>query len=171
MRSLYQRATASGALSQTIDHVIHISVDGLRPDAVVALGPALCPGFHRLMIEGTFTLNARSDCDYTNTLPNHTCQMTGRAVLGPGGHGISFNSDTGSTIAEAHGSYVAGIFDVVHDNGMVTALFTGKDKFALFDRSEVVDFCVRIQMIQRIIGGFDGHCNVLTRHRNRQALT
>jgi hypothetical protein len=88
-----------------------------------------------LMVEGAFTLNARSDCDYTNTLPNHTCQMTGRAVLGPDGHSISFNSDTSSTIEEIHGSYVAGIFDVAHDNGLATALFTGKDKFALFDQS------------------------------------
>ncbi len=123
------------AFAQTVEHVIHISVDGLRPDAVMSLGPAHCPNFHMLMVEGAFTLNARSDCDYTNTLPNHACQMTGRAVLGPDGHGVSFNSDTGGTIEDAHGSYVAGIFDVAHDNGLVTALFTGKDKFALFERS------------------------------------
>jgi hypothetical protein len=61
--------------------------------------------------------------------------MTGRAVLGPDGHGVSFNSDTGGTIEDAHGSYVAGVFDAVHDNGLKTALFTGKDKFAIFDRS------------------------------------
>ena len=125
----------SDAFPQNADHVIHISVDGLRPDAVTALGPALCPNFHRLMVEGTFTLNARTDCDFTNTLPNHTCQLTGRAVLGPDGHGVSFNDDSGGTIEDAHGSYVAGIFDVVHDSGLVTAIFTGKDKFAFFDRS------------------------------------
>ncbi len=124
-----------GVSSQTIDHVIHISVDGLRPDAVTALGPVHCPNFHRLMIEGAFTLNARTDCDYTNTLPNHTCQITGRNVLGPDSHGVSFNSDTSATIEEIHGSYVAGIFDVAHDNGLITALYSGKDKFALFDRS------------------------------------
>ncbi len=123
------------ARTQVITHVIHISVDGLRPDAVTALGPALCPNFHLLMVEGTFTLNARTDCDYTSTLPDHACQMTGRAVLGSEGHGVSFNSDGGSTIADAHGSYVAGVFDAAHDNGLVTALFAGKDKFALFDRS------------------------------------
>lgn len=125
----------SDAFPQDADHIIHISVDGLRPDAVTALGPALCPNFHRLMVEGTFTLNARTDCDFTNTLPNHTCQLTGRAVLGPDGHGISFNDDSGGTIEDAHGSYVAGIFDVVHDHGLITALYTGKDKFAFFDRS------------------------------------
>jgi hypothetical protein len=123
------------ASAQAVTHVIHISVDGLRPDAVTALGPAYCPAFHRLMVEGASTLNARTDCDYTNTLPNHACQMTGRHVLGPDGHGVSFNSDGGGTIEDAHGSYVAGIFDVVHDHGLTTALFAGKDKFALFDRS------------------------------------
>lgn len=123
------------AFPQNADHVIHISVDGLRPDAVTALGPVLCPNFHRLMVEGAFTLNARTDCDYTNTLPNHACQLTGRAVLGPDGHSVSFNGDSGGTIEDAHGSYVAGIFDVAHDSGLVTALFAGKDKFALFDRS------------------------------------
>jgi hypothetical protein len=123
------------AFPQALTRVIHVSVDGLRPDAVVSLGPAGCPAFHRLMIEGAFTLNARTDCDYTNTLPNHACQMTGRDVTGPDGHGISFNSDTGGTIEEAHGSYVAGVFDVAHDHGHFTALFTGKSKFALFERS------------------------------------
>jgi hypothetical protein len=87
------------------------------------------------MVEGAFTLNARSDCDYTNTLPNHACQITGRRVLGAEGHGVDFNSDTGGTIEDAHGLYVAGIFDAAHDNGYATALYTGKDKFALFDRS------------------------------------
>ncbi len=123
------------AYPQPVAHVIHISVDGLRPDAVTALGPLLCPNFHRLMVEGAYTLNARTDCDFTNTLPNHACQMTGRAALGPDGHGVSFNSDGGGTIEDAHGSYVTGIFDVVHDFGLTTALYTGKDKFTLFDRS------------------------------------
>jgi hypothetical protein len=87
------------------------------------------------MVEGAFTLNARTDCDYTNTLPNHTCQITGRNVLGPDGHSISFNSDSGGTIEDAHGSYVAGVFDATHDHGYGTALFAGKSKFDLFDRS------------------------------------
>jgi hypothetical protein len=128
-------ADPPGTLAQVAYHVIHVSVDGLRPDAITGLGPVSCPALHRLMIEGAFTLNARADCDYTNTLPNHTCQMTGRHVLGTDGHGVSFNSDTGGTIADAHGAYVAGAFDIAHDSGLFTALFCGKEKFAIFDRS------------------------------------
>lgn len=115
--------------------VIHISVDGLRPDAVAALGPSGAPAFYRLRVEGSRTDNARTDYDYTNTLPNHACILTGRGVLGPGGHGVSFNDDPGTTFETVHGSYVAGVFDVAHDHGLGTALYTGKSKFAFFDRS------------------------------------
>jgi len=121
--------------SPDAQRVIHVSVDGLRPDAVRTLGPGGAPNFYRLRSEGARTENARTDYDYTNTLPDHTCILTGRAVLGPDGHGITFNGDVDTTIAEVHGSYVAGVFDVAHDNGLGTALFASKSKFSLFDRS------------------------------------
>lgn len=121
-------------LPDTTRHVVHISVDGLRADALDRLGGA-APNFRRLEIEGTFTENARTDYDYTVTLPDHACQLTGRPVLGEYGHSVSFNSYDTRTIAEVHGSYVAGVFDVVHDNGMRTACYAGKSKFEIFDRS------------------------------------
>jgi hypothetical protein len=125
----------SDQAGDSIQYVIHISVDGLRPDAVTFLGPLGAPHFHRLRIEGAYTDNARTDYDFTNTLPNHTCMLTGRPVNGPDGHNVDFNSDTGGTIADAHGSYVAGVFDVLHDRGFGTAMYASKSKFALFDRS------------------------------------
>ena len=129
-------ATAHAApAADTLRYVIHVSVDGLRADAVQRLGAAGAPHFYRLRVEGAYTENARTDYDYTVTLPNHACELTSRPVLGPDGHGLSFNNDDGRTLEQIHGSYVPGVFDVVHDNGFTTGLYASKSKFALFDRS------------------------------------
>jgi hypothetical protein len=118
-----------------VEFVVHISVDGLRPDAVTALGPERAPNFYRLRSEGAFTDNARTDVDYTNTLPNHAGMLTGRRVKGTDGHSVTFNDTHAGTFASVHGSYVAGVFDVAHDRGLRTALFYSKDKFDFFARS------------------------------------
>lgn len=89
------------------------------------------------MKEGTYTLNARTAREQTRTLPNHTGMLTGRRIDSRhGGHGVTYNTDNGRrTVHDAADEYVSSVFDVVHDRGGATALFTTKEKFALFQRT------------------------------------
>src|SRR5437016_3756053 len=117
--------------------LVQVSIDGFRPDAVTVLGPGQLPNFYRLRREGSFTDNARSDFDYTNTSPNQWDIMTGRPVVGAAGHGWINNDDIlpPYTVHVHKGSYVASAFDVVHDNGLRTGSFVDKGKFNEFDIS------------------------------------
>ncbi|MXX59828.1 MAG: DNRLRE domain-containing protein [Rhodothermaceae bacterium] len=120
-----------------VDYVILISIDGLRPDAITSLGPEKLPNLCRFRAEGAWTDNARTDRDYTLTLPNHTTMLTGRGVIGSTGHSWSTNSDPTptETLHSNHGSYVASLFDVAHDNGSRTGAYVSKSKFSIYDQS------------------------------------
>jgi len=115
--------------------VLVISLDGVRADAITKLGKEGTPNLHRLMAQGVSTLNARTSYESTKTLPNHTGMLTGRGVAGKDGHGVTFNNDNDGTLANTHGAYVPGMFDVAHDNGRQTAFFAEKDKFYYLMRS------------------------------------
>jgi hypothetical protein len=93
------------------------------------------PNLTRLMEQGASTLNARTDPAYTQTLPNHTSQFTGRSVYGAAGHQVDFNVDQGTTVHAEADTYIASVFDVVHDHGGSTLLYAGKPKFDMMDRN------------------------------------
>ncbi len=122
----------SNANNQSVDRVLHISVDGLRSDHVTS---AIAPNILRLANQGARTMNARTDRNTTVTLPNHIAQVTSRRALGGDGFNVTFNDDNGSTIHASAGFYVASAFDVAHDNGLETFALVGKDKFNMFDRT------------------------------------
>ena len=139
---LFLFAVAPAALAVNAQYVIEISVDGLGGtylnklfDGSATGGPYAIPNFTRLKNEGAGTLAAHIDNNTYETLPNHTSIITGRPRDGTAGHNWSLNSDpaVGQTIHTNKGSYVAGVFDVAHDNGLRTGMYANKSKFMLFD--------------------------------------
>lgn len=125
--------------ANAINHVILISVDGLRPELLQAPLIENHPSMARLL-RGPHTFEARTDPDSTVTLPNHVGMVTGRLFAGPSGHNWLGNSDppkpgAGGTINEMHGEYVASMFDVASDRGVATAVIAAKTKFILLDQS------------------------------------
>ena len=126
-------ATEAATEMQTFDFVFVISVDGLRSDAIPAGGPRRLPTLHRLL-SGSSTLNARTDPEYTLTLPNHTSMITGRPTAGPHGHGWKDNADPpeGETLHTRAGFEIVSIFDIAHLHGVSTGLFFSKSKFSLW---------------------------------------
>ena len=130
---------APRAIAQPFDHVVVLSIDGLRADAVEDAVRRGRPGFTALL-KGPYTLEARTDPDITVTLPNHTGMVTGRLFKGPQGHNWLPNDlpptiVEGGTLHAAHGSYVPSMWDVAHDHGLMTSMLASKDKFMLFDNS------------------------------------
>lgn len=138
-------AATSTAIAEPIERVVHISVDGLNVAMLQSLldeSPDEMPGFSRLIGEGAYTFNARTDYDYTTTVPNHTSMLTGRPVVQPDGqpntvhHGVTDNSpaslDTIHSIGNQNLDYIPSVFDVVHDRGLGTAFFASKTRLAAF---------------------------------------
>ncbi|MEI8350775.1 MAG: alkaline phosphatase family protein [bacterium] len=117
------------------DYVIAISVDGLGSAYLQRLVEAgKLPHFAELIAESAGTPNARTDPDITVTLPNHADMITGRRTLQTEGHNWTRNTDPakGMTIHSNKGCYVASVFDVAHDHGLRTGLWSTKSKFSLF---------------------------------------
>jgi hypothetical protein len=135
------------ASAQDIQYVFHISVDGLHSgqlENLLRTRPDQYTNFQRFVTEGATTFNARTDYSNTVTLPNHTTMISGRPVNQPADdptlhHGYLNNGQPGPTDV-LHGvnpavPYLASTFDVAHDRGLSTALYTGKEKFAIFEQS------------------------------------
>jgi hypothetical protein len=135
-KALARARRAALAAQKASGPVIAISVDGLNPTALTQLGPARVPQFHALIRGGASTLNARTELENTETLPNHTGMLTGRPVAGPSGHRVAFNKDPGKVTVSSHaGRTIDSVFDTVRRSGHTTAMYATKTKFALYQRS------------------------------------
>ncbi|HEX6590130.1 MAG TPA: alkaline phosphatase family protein [Longimicrobiales bacterium] len=101
------------------DHVIVVSIDGLRPDAIARYEART---LQRLIAEGSFSLEATTIMP-SRTLPSHTSMLTG---VEPDVHGITWNTEE----VDEHGHVATPtIFVAAHAAGFSTAAFFSKSKF------------------------------------------
>ncbi|HEX6134361.1 MAG TPA: ectonucleotide pyrophosphatase/phosphodiesterase [Longimicrobiales bacterium] len=101
------------------DHVVVVSIDGLRPDAIQRYGART---LQRLMAEGAYSLEATTILP-SKTLPSHTSMLTG---VEPQTHGVTWNSEE----MEEHGHVATPtIFAAAKQAGFRTAAFFSKEKF------------------------------------------
>jgi predicted AlkP superfamily pyrophosphatase or phosphodiesterase len=108
-------AAQKGAVT---DHVIVISIDGLRPDAIEQFEART---MQRMLREGAYSLTAETVYP-SKTLPSHTSMLTG---LLPEDHGVTWNTDQTSV----HGVVQsATIFELATRRGFTTAAFFSKSK-------------------------------------------
>ncbi len=111
-------------------HVLVVSVDGLRPDAIGAYG---APTLQRLMREGSYTLAART-IDPSKTLPSHTSMLTGQP---PERHGVLWNN---VATADMDTIELPNLFSVARANGYRTAAFFSKAKFQPLQLDGTLDY-------------------------------
>ena len=114
----------------TVEHVIIVTLDGLRADEV---GDERTPILQRMIDEGASTLAAQT-VSPSLTLPAHSSLVTG---LTPDQHHIVWNKykpEMGNLEAPT-------IFDVARRNGMTTAFVSGKEKLRHIVQPDAVDLC------------------------------
>lgn len=124
------RASHSWPARAVTQHLLVISIDGLRPDAIEAHGATT---LQRLMREGSHTLEARTILP-SRTLPSHVSMLTG---VPPETHGISWNDDR----IDREG-YVreATVFELASQSGYSTAAFVSKSKLRHLQKPGTLDY-------------------------------
>jgi predicted AlkP superfamily pyrophosphatase or phosphodiesterase len=114
----------------TVEHVILVTIDGMRSDEV---GEELTPNLSRMIREGAWTLQAQTVVP-SLTLPAHCSMVTG---LTPERHNVWWNSykpEMGDLTAET-------IFEIARRNGKTTAFVSGKEKLRHIVQPDDVDLC------------------------------
>jgi predicted AlkP superfamily pyrophosphatase or phosphodiesterase len=133
--SLHAQAPAPVSKPQrpipAIEHVVIISVDGLRPDRAL-LGNM--PALRSLVREGAFTFWAKTTA-VSITLPSHTSMVTG---VNPRKHGIEWNDDL--PFSRPVYPKVPTLMEMAAKAGYETALFAGKSKFSALNKPGTITY-------------------------------
>lgn len=133
------------------EHVVIISIDGLRPDALALTDT---PALDNLKTNGAYSPNAQAVLP-SNTMPNHASMLGGMI---PDKHGILWNLPT-SESPRVNGPT---LFSAAHEAGFSTAMVVGKAKLEYlvlpnsvdqFIGSDTSDITVKNQALQVIRAG------------------
>jgi arylsulfatase A-like enzyme len=111
-------------------HVVVVSIDGLRPDAIREYGAAT---MQRLIREGSSTLSGRT-IDPSKTLPSHTSMLTGQP---PERHGVVWNTVATAKTASIE---IPNMFGLARAQGYTTAAFFSKPKFQPLQLEGTLDY-------------------------------
>jgi predicted AlkP superfamily pyrophosphatase or phosphodiesterase len=123
------QGASSAPRGRVANHVVVVSIDGLRPDAIARFK---APTLQRLVREGRYSLTAQT-IDLSLTLPSHTSMLTG---VGSDQHGVTWNSN--KTEERGHVA-VPTIFGLAREAGFITAAFFSKTKFEHLDVPESIN--------------------------------
>lgn len=125
-----QQGSVRALRGRVTDHVVVISIDGLRPDAIAKFNATT---LQRLMREGRYSLTAQT-ISLSRTLPAHASMLTG---VDADVHKITWNSDKTGQFGYVQ---VPTIFGLAHDAGFSTAAVFSKPKFHHLEAPTTMDF-------------------------------
>ena len=111
-------------------HVMVISIDGLRADAIERYNART---LLRLARDGAYAVGAQTITP-SSTLPSHTSMLTG---VTPEIHGITWNSDNTDKYGYVR---VPTVFELAKKNGYTTAAFFSKKKFHHLQKPGTLDY-------------------------------
>ena len=141
----------------SIHRVVIVSIDGLRPDAIL-LAPM--PNLIGLMQSGAFSLGARTVFP-SITLVAHSSMLTGMC---PSKHGVDWND----YLPERGYAQGVDLFDIAHAAGLRTEMYVGKKKMKQITEPSSLDNFVVIDsdsaLMDQLITDFPQDFGVLFVH-------
>jgi len=139
-------------------HVLILSIDGLRPDAIYA---APMPNLIALIQSSAYTLNAQTVYPSV-TLVSHSSMLTGFC---PSKHEVDWNDYIPSK------GYAIGtdLFDIAHSADLQTVMYVGKEKLRQVTEPSSIDVFVYVNdrdlvLAERLIADFPEDFGVLFVH-------
>jgi predicted AlkP superfamily pyrophosphatase or phosphodiesterase len=123
-------STVKAPTASITRHVILVSIDGLRPDAIKKFE---APTLLRLLREGSYSLSARTILP-SSTLPSHTSMLSGEP---PEQHHVTWNN---VVTAEKDVVDFSTVFSVARAHGYRTAAFFSKAKFSPLQLPDSLDY-------------------------------